>query len=289
MLPVLSLSRAVGRTYAPEPDDAENTKRTLNQLGFYQAPSWGLTRFADKALFDGLKAFQKENDLKTDGIMKPGGPTEQALNVMLRERSVHGPGSVHRADYTQVADFGGLDEKGSILNDLGLHHDDINRPDARFRNPIVGAPDHSANAPPDAVVEEDEQEPKWEPFKELDFTDGGPNRTYITKGPIKVERRSFGYGFDASRFLVNWHPLDKDGKLQTIFANPDNHWKEYGGHTLPLGGVLRNTIEPPYQSRYGFRVTIQVPPQAKNNGNTPGVFFRVYKQKEDPERANELK
>ncbi len=38
-----------------------------------------MTPYPDTRMFDGLKAFQKENGLKIDGMMKPGGPTENTL------------------------------------------------------------------------------------------------------------------------------------------------------------------------------------------------------------------
>lgn len=34
-------------------------------------------------MFDGIKRFQKENRLKVDGLMRPGGPTETAINQRL--------------------------------------------------------------------------------------------------------------------------------------------------------------------------------------------------------------
>lgn len=39
--------------------------------------------WTDDAMFDGIKRFQKENRLKIDGLMRPGGPTETAINQRL--------------------------------------------------------------------------------------------------------------------------------------------------------------------------------------------------------------
>ncbi|MTI11334.1 peptidoglycan-binding domain-containing protein [Curvivirga aplysinae] len=62
------------------PEDTLKTKETLNKLGYMEIPSYGLDDIPDKSLIDGIKKFQKDRNLKVDGIMKPGGETENELN-----------------------------------------------------------------------------------------------------------------------------------------------------------------------------------------------------------------
>ena len=65
-------------------DDVLAVKKNLKNMGYYEEPEWGITKIADNQMFDGIKKFQKENKLQTDGIMKPRGETESAMNKALR-------------------------------------------------------------------------------------------------------------------------------------------------------------------------------------------------------------
>jgi len=60
------------------PQDVLAAKTFLQDQGFYEAPEWGLSEFPDRALFNAIKAFQKSQGLKVDGVMKPEGETEAA-------------------------------------------------------------------------------------------------------------------------------------------------------------------------------------------------------------------
>ncbi len=61
------------------PADVTMVKGALTRLGFYQAPGWGIDEFPDRALFDAIKAFQEASGLKADGVIDPGGKTEEML------------------------------------------------------------------------------------------------------------------------------------------------------------------------------------------------------------------
>lgn len=81
-----SLSKAMGTNYTVDPGDIVNTKTALNQLGYYDVPPHrGIDDWTDDSMFNGIKAFQKDNGLKVDGFMRPDGPTEQAINSSLAE------------------------------------------------------------------------------------------------------------------------------------------------------------------------------------------------------------
>jgi len=61
-------------------DDVIKTQNALSDLGHFntQTPDIG----------EGLKSFQADNGLKVDGIMNPGGPTENALSQTLADQGI---------------------------------------------------------------------------------------------------------------------------------------------------------------------------------------------------------
>jgi len=66
-----------------KPDDVVKTKTALTKLNSYDMPDFGITEIPDRPMIEGLKKVQKENGLKIDGVMKPGGPTEQTIAAKL--------------------------------------------------------------------------------------------------------------------------------------------------------------------------------------------------------------
>jgi len=79
MLNPFQIKKPVGMSYALDETDVLKTKSALSSLGHYEAPETGMTPWPDTPMFEGLKSFQKDQGLKVDGFMKPGGPTEKAL------------------------------------------------------------------------------------------------------------------------------------------------------------------------------------------------------------------
>jgi len=78
MRTILKLRRALSKNANADARDVLAAKTFLQDQGLYEAPEWGLSDFPDQALFDGIKAFQKSQGLKIDGVMKPEGETEAA-------------------------------------------------------------------------------------------------------------------------------------------------------------------------------------------------------------------
>lgn len=76
----LSLKRPLAADSPADEEDVLAVKKDLGRSGYYDEPDYGLTPYPDKSLFEGIRAFQKDNGLKIDGVMKPGGETETALN-----------------------------------------------------------------------------------------------------------------------------------------------------------------------------------------------------------------
>ncbi|WP_420547367.1 peptidoglycan-binding domain-containing protein [Curvivirga sp.] len=80
MSPPYKLKGPIGPNYVTDPDDVWVTKRNLNSIGYYKKPSYGMTDMPDNKLINSIEKFQKDNDLKVDGIMKPGGETEVKIS-----------------------------------------------------------------------------------------------------------------------------------------------------------------------------------------------------------------
>lgn len=85
MFTPLKLKKEVSETTADiDSDDILSVKKYLKGLGYYKEPEWGMNRIADRGMFSGIRDFQKNEGLKNDGIMKPGGETETTFNKLLR-------------------------------------------------------------------------------------------------------------------------------------------------------------------------------------------------------------
>ncbi|NFV82125.1 peptidoglycan-binding domain-containing protein [Magnetospirillum aberrantis] len=81
-----------GTNYRVDKGDLMNTKRALNQLGYYSIPAnRGIDDWTDDATFDGIRRFQRDSGLKVDAFMRPGGPTEAAINQRLQHSSFGAP------------------------------------------------------------------------------------------------------------------------------------------------------------------------------------------------------
>jgi hypothetical protein len=77
---MLKLKRTIGRSYDTDPEDVLDVKRALSRMGLYRIPDYGLTPYADRETFEAIERYQKLRGLIVDGVIKPGGETEQHLN-----------------------------------------------------------------------------------------------------------------------------------------------------------------------------------------------------------------
>lgn len=83
----LNLTKRVSRDANAAPDDVRSLKKALNRLGYYVPDKkTGITKIPDLGMIDAIKNFQRDHDLKTDGVMTPDGPTAKALNAQLAEK-----------------------------------------------------------------------------------------------------------------------------------------------------------------------------------------------------------
>lgn len=77
------LNATVSTNSPADPKDTYRTKSALHRLGHYEVPEWGLTEITDDAMYAGVRSFQIQHDLASDGVMTPGGPTARKLGVEL--------------------------------------------------------------------------------------------------------------------------------------------------------------------------------------------------------------
>jgi len=80
------LRGTVDRHSSVDLEDMKPLKRSLGSLGFYKTPKIGLHEYPDENLFNGIEKFQKKEGLQVDGVMKPGGPTENRLLQKVAEK-----------------------------------------------------------------------------------------------------------------------------------------------------------------------------------------------------------
>lgn len=80
---MFELNDTIERNANTEEKDTANVKMALTSLGYYDDTETGLSPYADDSFFHSVKDFQKDNDLKVDGIVKPKGPTEEKIKEKL--------------------------------------------------------------------------------------------------------------------------------------------------------------------------------------------------------------
>ncbi|MEM9469265.1 MAG: peptidoglycan-binding protein [Pseudomonadota bacterium] len=65
-------------------DDQAIIKTAMTTLGYYDDSDTGLNPYADRKLFHSVKDFQKDNNLKVDGVIKPDGPTQKTIKDRIK-------------------------------------------------------------------------------------------------------------------------------------------------------------------------------------------------------------
>lgn len=81
------LKQPIGPGYNMDPDDVREIKTALVGTGHYKPPEFGITEIPDNQMLDAIRGYQKDNNLKVDGVMRPGGETENSIAAMGRWKS----------------------------------------------------------------------------------------------------------------------------------------------------------------------------------------------------------
>lgn len=85
---VFKLTNDVSSSSTVAENDMLPLKTCLKKFGAYDIPSYGMTTYPDDELFEGIKTYQRKNNLTIDGIMKKEGET---INWLNREMSHNNP------------------------------------------------------------------------------------------------------------------------------------------------------------------------------------------------------
>jgi len=82
---MFDLTTTVSRNNNTDLEDTANVKTALTALGYYDDTETGLSPYADDKMFQSVQFFQKDNNLKIDGVLKPKGETEEKLKENLKK------------------------------------------------------------------------------------------------------------------------------------------------------------------------------------------------------------
>lgn len=235
-----------------EPGELRSVSKALGRLGIYNFDKTAEPpAFITRDLEDGIRAFQRQNDLKEDGQINPGGETITALKAQTAKTV--GGGEAANGRPNSSSNDGAETE---LAEGLGTAPDVTERPSA------TGSHDQKTDDGSDEF-----KAIKWE---KAGLPMGQGMRDVRVKGPIRVEASSPAIGLDQIRFTVDWHPLDKDGKVLPVVRRDEK---------LPpraaAAGFKTEPIKPPFDWPHGFRATVSVPPQQAAHGNSPGPLLQI--------------
>ncbi len=87
MFAPFKLRSTLSRNANADPDDTRRTKKALDQIGYFETPSYGMTEYPDEPMFKGIEDFQRDQGLNRDGIMKPNGETAKALEKKVGKQT----------------------------------------------------------------------------------------------------------------------------------------------------------------------------------------------------------
>jgi hypothetical protein len=99
---IVPLLRApVGNNLENRPDDIKNTKRHFAREGRYKNPIQN--EYIDQELDDAITSYQRDNHLKIDGVMNPGGETEATLIGQILKLPNIQPAEERESGYQQAS------------------------------------------------------------------------------------------------------------------------------------------------------------------------------------------
>jgi hypothetical protein len=312
----LRLGGGVGQGQVNRGQDVVGLKNALAWTGHYPIEKAHLgDSTPDEDLNWGLRGFQRDFGLKTDGFSRPGGETEARLNDLISpliqkiSASADEPRSAEWASDAPVAKMGAATspDPSNASHPVQVADASGYRPSG-WQNPtkwaleaagkqVKGAveevqpKDNTPKHHPETTDDNDtvdqikpsQQDYKWEEGASI----GGrrDNFSFETDGAVKVGLHSATLGADGLRFYARWSELDEGGNVvQELWSdesweNGDPRRQEHGGSAgFNTGQDI--TLEPPFESGSGsYRVDIVIPPNATYNGNSAGVDINVFSQR----------
>ncbi len=84
---MIRLNQTVGASHNSLEEDVWALKHGLGELGYYRPnPASGWHRYPDHEMIQAVQAFQKDEGLQVDGVVKPDGPTVTRLNATAERK-----------------------------------------------------------------------------------------------------------------------------------------------------------------------------------------------------------
>lgn len=249
--------------------DLKNTKMALHKLGYYTIPPH--RDWTDDSTFNGLESFQRDNGLKVDGLMRPGGPTEASLNRNLMRISSGGGGvgggNSHYDPNQPRDDIGRWTKIGA--GSTGYERREQPQLHAMPRSSAIPGKTHSTHPVPDPDLE-------WEYFGSV--SKGKKLEKVATCGPIRVDEVNPTFGIDGKYFSINWHDRTADGQTITPIDGKNNSLKRAVLGGLQPMGTRTRYYESPFPRMEGGNYTAEVdfPPDKDYNRASLGPYLNVY-------------
>jgi Bacterial toxin homologue of phage lysozyme, C-term len=98
------LEGEVGNGRENRPRDVVRVKTVFRRLGRVEKPEHGFSGFIDGPLDGAIRSFQRANNLRQDGFLRPGGPTQRQLQSQLRRIADIRDEPRHRIDFDFISD-----------------------------------------------------------------------------------------------------------------------------------------------------------------------------------------
>lgn len=236
---LFKLKKEISETTADiEPDDVLSVKKHLKNFGYYKEPEWGMTKFSDGEMFSGIRSFQKEKNLKVDGVMKPQGETESAFNKILR----HGEYASSAAQ--QGLSLGWADEAEGLIGGMVYGTGDAITKKGNFIDGYKRGYDKYSGERLKILQEGYEKAPVLTSASEIAGAIGSPVRLApVSKAaPLKVVKRknlldALGSGMLYGAGVSKHDPKDYSKNVGLGIAG--NTGGYYAGKTLFGGGLNR--------------------------------------------------
>jgi len=256
------LSNAVGNNRTNDTNDIRRTKQKLYQLGYFdedkeeEEPNGYITAELDSS----IRRFQDHNNLQIDGILLPGGETEETIARQLEDMEpAHVEAEGEKSGETEEADPGFTIDP----EDEFLYIDEGFPEDKNAEGPTADTPEGAQEETPDPTLPEEteseapdpnepdpaeeEQEENRDPTKDQKPVDpiSGQEDAPFNKDVIMAELRK--------RQLENEQSMEREGKIishddvvSEYFANrkqqskPQNQPLQYDA----TGRIIRTWDQP---------------------------------------------
>ena len=310
------VGRTIARNASADQNDTINVKRALQALGSYEEPAWGLSPWPDEPMFQGIRAFQVDNGLRPDGVIKPNGSTERTLDESLRNRYEKNRSSRETAGLSVTKRDGRrrdrketslgtatraqLSAPQAVTNGRFIPASSGYRPGADWPNPTAwalreagrtaggllgltneGAAESQAKSESQmrgCKATKKEAVNKWtvEWQERPEPSIYAGRRTYRTNGPIRIERRTITMGLDGIDYTVSWYALKKNGQRDPCLSTSDNYRTYHTSGAIPFLENPMTIVEPPFKHKHEWEVEIDIRPGRPYHGNSAGVDLDVY-------------